>query len=78
MLLRVVFSQFTPKTTFEPFATSWLKKHKNAFHNYLFTNPHYYDKNKKLALQTWFHSFFLVEILVLAEFFDLNSLFLVF
>ena len=29
-------------------------------------------KNKKLALQTWFYSFFLIGALILAEFFGLK------
>ena len=34
---------------------------------------HYYDLNKNLDLQTWFHSFFLVGDLVLDDIFNFSK-----
>ena len=74
MLLRPAYFQFTSKTEFEPFSTtSWLKKQQKFIsHFFFFTNLLLLWPYKNLALQTWFHSFFLVGGLVLAEFFDLK------
>ena len=69
MVLRPNFSQFTPKSEIKPFSTTnWLKDYINAFHIFFVCKSTIIKPyNKKFAQKTWFHLFFCVEALVLAE-----------